>query len=154
QALVYRPEGGMIYFDTRSPSGLRDPASQVQLQALSSYPVVTNIPTADANGIYWGDAGMGVKLVYPDGSRDIFSLTVFGGIQNPSTTDGSYKSTAQALLTQKIDPQGRVINLGYERMPFTNFWSCNHNPQYYGFRIKYIVDADGRTNTFFYNGNA
>ncbi len=115
EALVFRPEGGIYYFlNTANQSVLTEPQSQVSLKPLSSYPLVaTNWPTADANGIYWGDAGMGFKLTYPDGSQDIFSLTFYvmlsWGPPIGYWSQGNWlgaNSTAHALLTQRLEPAG------------------------------------------------
>jgi RHS repeat-associated protein len=150
EALFFQSDGGMNYFTS---SSLQDPQSQMRLQPVSSVPMITNNPSSDANGIYWGDAGMGFKIVYPDGSQDVFGLT-FGSIPTESPAGGYGTSTTSAFLTQRIDPQGRVTSVGYERASFTNFWSCASSATYYGFRIKYVVDPDGRTNTFVYNNNS
>src|SRR6266404_5194156 len=117
EALVFRPEGGVEYFSTNSSQViLADPVSQAGLQPVAGigYPLVsTNWPTSDANGIYWGDAGMGLKLVYPDGSQDVLGLTYFPNGTFAGAPVGS-NSTAHALLTQRVDPQGRVTRVGYE----------------------------------------
>jgi RHS repeat-associated protein len=159
QALLFQPEGGMNYFTS---SSLQDPQSQMRLQPVSSYPMATNNPSSDTNGIYWGDSGMGFKIVYPDGSQDVFGLTYYAtlnlSLPTTSSAGGNGTSTANALLTQRIDPQGRVTNIGYEHTAFTNCWPTaspdeplgSYYHSYYGFRIKYIVDPDGRTNTFKY----
>jgi len=187
QALVWRPEGGMNYFNitqsslaTGSPT--IDPTSQVKLLSVATngYPLVEtatrtgmsgyinninltgatpvgtlaiiNLPQHDTNGIYWGDPGVGVKLVYPDGSQDVFGLSavIMGviGDGNASPPAGSgadltgVASTSRLLLTQRIDPQGRTTSIGYEQT----------GPLGYTFyRVRYVVDPDGRTNSFFYN---
>ena len=114
--------------------------------SVSTYQI-NNPPTPDANGIYWGNSGVGLTLVYPDGSQDVFGLTPF------PITDYSlpyYYSTAgtsdsRLLLTQRIDPQGRVTQLGYD-------FVTNASPYVvYYFRLHYVVDPDGRTNTFNYS---
>ncbi len=159
EALVFRPEGGIEYFSTNSGQvALSEPVSQAGLQPVSSvgYPVVpTNWPSSDSNGFYWGDAGMGLKVVYPDGSQDVFGLTYF-----PAGTSGGFpnssNSTAHALLTQRIDPHGRVTLVGYEWSAYTNFWPVlqQYSAAYYGFRVRYVVDPDGRTNQFIYHSDS
>ncbi len=150
EALVFRPEGSIFYM---SDSNTRDPVSKVQLQPLSSlgYPVASNTPSTDANGIYWGDPGIGFKMVYPDGSQDIFGLAEYNsGVPNPNSF--APDTTADALLTQRIDPQGRITRIGYEKVLFTNAWNTM---QFYStHRVRYVVDVDGRTNTFIYNTNS
>jgi hypothetical protein len=138
EAFVFRPEGGINYYNQ---SSLQDPQSQIRLQPVSgSYPMTTGSPSADANGIYWGDAGMGFELVYPDGSLEVFGLIVYS---NASYAVGS---TARAFLTQRIDPQGRINRVGYEYVAPGLGISV--------FRVRYVVDPDGRTNTFLYATNS
>lgn len=153
EALVFRPEGGMQYFYVSSPTtnmalAPNEPVSQITLQPLSGlgYPQAISSPSSDANGIYWGDPGVGFAINYPDGSRDVFGIAFFqesaGG--GPNTQD----DTAHALLTQRIDPQGRVSWIGYEKMWLTN---TSGTPLWAAFRVRYVVDSDGRTNTFKYS---
>ena len=184
QALVWRPEGGMNYFNVASNSLFAvDPQSQVKIMPVSTagFPIVETVtttgrsymanyfntinlgwaytnssaiflnnPQKDTNSIYWGDAGVGVKLVYLDGSQDIFALSAYPmgvGVGAPppgsSNPDTGVASTSRLLLTQKIDPQGRITSIGYEYIP------VSYNPYY---RVRYVVDPDGRTNTFQYIG--
>ena len=115
EALVFRPEGGVNYFyNFTNASSLQDSRSQMRLQPVSTYPLATNLPASDTNKIYWGDANMGFKLLYPDGSQDIFGFTL-RGVPSANIFGGGGSSTAQAFLTQRIDPQGRVTRIGYER---------------------------------------
>jgi RHS repeat-associated protein len=155
EALVFRPNGEINYFyetNNGAAVSLQDRRSQAFLAPVSSlgYPTVTNVPGSDTNGIYWGDPGIGLKLVYPDGSQDVFGLLGYG--PSSSGLHGYVDSTSQAFLTERIDPQGRVTRLGYELTAYTNFYqfSFNYTPLYYCFRLKYVVDPDGRTNTFGY----
>jgi RHS repeat-associated protein len=149
EAYVFQPNGGIQYFNL--PAGARDPASQALLTSLASYPQVTNSPTPDPNNpnLFWGDdnANVGMKLVYPDGSQEIFGLVgsyyiPTGNIDNvaPSAPSPVYAS-ARFLLTKRIDPEGRTTQLGYELI----------TPHVTGaFRLKYVVDPDYRTNQFSY----
>jgi RHS repeat-associated protein len=148
EALVFRPEGGVQYFYNPTPTLAPTPPdgiSQVSLQALSGlgYPVAQS-PSSDTNNIYWGDPGVGFKLVYPDGSQDVFGICYRMDSNQVDTN-----STAFALLTQRIDPAGRTNWLGYEKAWMTN---CIYHSV--AFRIRYVVDPDGRTNTFRYDTNA
>jgi RHS repeat-associated protein len=151
EALVFRPEGGIAYFyNTNGQSVLSDPLSQVRLETRSAQLTMSTGATADANGIVWDEPGAGFRLVYPDGSQDVFGLTywVFNNQvpykPRPPNPLHQNNSTARAFLTQRIDPQGRVTQLGYEPTPYLN---------YVPYRVRYVVDADGRTNTFTYNDN-
>jgi len=162
QALVWRPEGGMNYFTVASGSqSATDPQSQVKIQPVSGlgYPVVathfyspsvnSNQPSADASGVAWGDAGVGVKLVHPDGSQDVFGLSAYP-VLIPSTfvrRATAYSSEGisamRLLLTQRIDPQGRATLIGYEHVATNGYYPF--------YRVRYVVDPDGRTNSFFYS---
>jgi RHS repeat-associated protein len=143
EAMIFNSNGGIYYFyNTNSQPYIQDPNSLVNLEPISSlgYPIGTNNPSIDANGIYWGDPGIGLKLVYSDGSQDVFGLTCcwpytisYPAIPTSPTPD----STAQVLLTERIDPQGRITHVGYN----TNF------------QVQFVVDPDGRTNTFIYNSS-
>jgi len=152
EALLFTPEGAVEYFgynvtNTGLPAGLAETVSTVQLQGLTqglqvNYPTV-GTPTA-TNGIYWGTTSNGFELLYPDGSKEIFGLAFWDPLQ--LTSKGS---TAHALLTQRVDPQGRVTQLGYESISFTN--ACKNADFYGAFRLRYVVDPDRQTNTFYYN---
>src|SRR5262249_20340206 len=142
-ALVFRPEGGVWYFHstTNTTPVLTQAMSQVVLEPLSgtSRPAVPGGATADANGIFWGDAGKGFRLIYPDGSQDVFGLCFFTFGQ-PQPSQPAANTSAHALLTQKIDPQGRRTLMGYEDVHFTNYW--NYNDSYFAMRVRYVVDPD------------
>jgi RHS repeat-associated protein len=144
EAMVFNPEGGIYYFySINGQSSLQESRSQARLQPLSSYPLVTNQPSCDADGIYWGDSDMGFKLIYPDGRQDVFSLCYYlRGVQTYYGYSANLSTTARALLTQRIDPQGRVTQLGYGKI--------TANGLSLGYRLKYVVDPDSRTNMFLY----
>ncbi len=160
-AFVWRPEGGINYFNVQNGVlNSLDPQSQMRITGIGSgqnYPVVenetgsygspatNNVPAADANGIYWGDSGIGLRLVYSDGSQDVFGLSAYPIIDyiQLASSGSAGTSTERLLLTQRIDPQGRVTQLGYEEVT-TNTGS-------YFYRVRYVVDPDLRTNTFLYS---
>jgi len=161
EAFVFRPEGGIYYFIQDNlpgnfQSNLSDPLSQISMQPLSGYgyPFVASPPSPDANGIFWGDSGCGFSLTYPDGSQDVFGLTFFMfGSTDSFKTAPDIDTLSHALLTERIDPQGRATLIGYEDYgPFVN--SSNPNDIYYALRVKYVVDPDGRTNTFLYQASS
>jgi RHS repeat-associated protein len=157
EALLFAPDDGIDYFTYNAGNGtldastqLTDPISQVQLTSFPhSYPDLTNTTPPDANGIYWGSTTNGLMLLYPDGSKDIFSLGVWLGPNLTTFID----TTAHALLTQRIDPEGRVTLLGCRSVFFTN--SCdNPSGSFYNiFLLAYVVDSDNHTNKFIYNTN-
>jgi RHS repeat-associated protein len=156
QVFVWRPEGGINYFNVQNgQQNIFDPQSLMRLASMTNgqnYPVVpirvssgVNNPQApDASGIYWAQAGIGVELIYPDGSQDIFGLAGYpiSDYSIPYFYNPAGYSDQRLLLTQRIDPQGRVTQLGYEQ-------ETNIVP--YAFRLRYVVDPDGRTNTFLYS---
>ncbi len=158
EALVFFPDGGVDYFtlndgnqSLNSPTQTSDPTSHIQLSIPSGGNALTNIFAPDGNGIYWGNPTNGLVLTYPDGSKDFFGLGWWAG---PGGYNGlSANSTASALLTQRIDPQGRVTQLGYRSVSFTNSCSGPGNSPYAVFLLTYLVDPDGRTSTFVYNSN-
>jgi len=142
ETFVFQPQGGINYFYKQYSGGtsLRDPHSQMRLQPLSAlgYPTA-NIQPPDTNGIYWGDPQTnGFCLVYPDGGKDIFGFCYYTMGWTPGNSHPF--TQAHAFLTQRIDPQGRITRIGYEK--------CTNNLAY---RVRYVVDPDGRTNTFLYN---
>jgi len=158
EALVFDPDGGTGYYTyapfssspidgetLNSQTQTNDPVSQVQLVPLNLYLFTTNsanyAPQPDVNGIYWGGTN-GFKIVYPDGSQDLFTLRGSGPVS-------LYYTTSDALLTQRIDPQGRATLLGYECI--TNNFGVNDTAVL--FLLRYVVDPDGRTNTLVYTGS-
>jgi RHS repeat-associated protein len=153
EALAFMPSGGTYYFTSNAtnetinpPTQTANPTSQVQFSSFPlSYPSPTNgLSGADSHGIYWGNPTNGLALTYPDGSKDIFGLFIWG---NPAGL-----TTTGAFLTQKIDPQGRVTRLGYTNMYVIN--ACDTVQSNNMFALAYVVDPDGRTNTFVYNSSA
>ena len=146
EAMAFMPSGGVYYFTSNATNQTLNPTTQLQNSVsqvqLSSFPLAhptpTNAPVADSHGIYWGSGNTnGLTMTYPDGSQDVFGLTWWSG------TAGL--STAAALLTEKIDPQGRVSRLGYSHIFVTNACSSGFQQMY---ALTYVVDPDGRTNTF------
>jgi RHS repeat-associated protein len=71
------------------------------------------------------------ELLRPDGGKNVYGFA-------PTNSYGNV--TRFFLLTQQISPQGDVITLQYE----------GYDPDYPNFRLKYVIDADGRTNTIHY----
>jgi YD repeat-containing protein len=148
EALVFCPAGNVQYFYITNGLALylQDPRSQERLQPSSAlgYPTVTN-NVSDANGIFWGGSQTnGFNIVYPDGSKEVFGFCIYpSGFRVPNMYQTGY-SGAHAFLTQRIDPQGRVTSVGYE---------YETNTSDYTYRVRYVVDPDGRTNTFkYYSG--
>ena len=130
QAFMWRPEGGIDYYNVQSGAqntvNAKNLARITSVLANQNYPAVEsrvadfgsnavlNVPVPDPNGIYWGDSGVGLKLVNPDGSQDVYGLSAYPIKNEPimllPTAAGS--STERLFLTQKIDPQGRVTQFG------------------------------------------
>jgi RHS repeat-associated protein len=124
----------------------------------SNDPNVTNPYPRDANNVVWVDSPQyGFRLVYPDGSQDVYGFVVewgshicpypsgdprcASGGSGTNTTAGALDYTSRAYLTQRIDPQGRKTRLGYQ-------YTGQASPRYY---VRYVVDPDGRTNTYYTN---
>jgi RHS repeat-associated protein len=148
EAWVWRPEGGIQYFLTNvnGVTVLSEAQSRVRLQPLSALgrPTANTAPPG-LDGIYWGEpATNGFRLLYPDGSQDVLSLCHQAG--------GAGSSTAHAFLTKRIDPQGRATRVGYEWFKFQ--WGLLSGQYTMVFRVRYVVDPDGRTNTFVYDNTS
>jgi RHS repeat-associated protein len=142
EALMFRPEGAIYYFNgaVGNTYGNTDPLRQNSLQPRAgNHPQATNAPSHDGNNIYWGDPGVGFVMNYPDGSQDVFGLSVY----DMGSAPGGYNvnSTAHAFLTQRIDSNGRLAKLGYEQATADGLAV---------YRLKYVVDPDSHTNTFLY----
>ena len=147
--LIAVATNGYPVVETAAGAGMGGYINAINLTGATpvGYLSLINIPQHDTNGIYWGDPGIGVKLVYPDGSQAVFGLSAYPmgvGVGSPTTPSGSgVASTSRLLLTQRIDSQGRAMSIGYE-------WKTNVSNPFY--RVRYVVDPDGRTNSFLYNG--
>jgi RHS repeat-associated protein len=110
---------------------------------------VSPYPTNGAGIVWVSNAQYGFKVIYPDGSQDIYGF-VF--LDNPGTSGPrtAYRSlqgytpnnTSRAFLTARVDPQGRTSLVGYMKQVAVG------QPNYL---VRYVVDPDGRTNTYSYN---
>jgi len=135
EVYFYAPDGGVEYLS--APNQMRT-SSGARLSALSALgrPTVGR-PATNSQGIYWcAGSTNGFKLEHPDGSVDLYQLSFSMGV--------TFGSTTRAMLTARIDPQGRTTVLGYENA------SGNDGTPWSLIRPKFIVDADGRTNTINY----
>lgn len=137
EAYWFTPEGAVQYFyKTNFGSGqqLDDPTLRTRLEPLSPLGWPTSgTPVAGTAGLYWGDGQTnGFQILYADGRRELYGLTHVG----------------RAFLTQRIDRQGRITRLGYEFGWETNAIT---GQQFRGaYRVRLVVDYEGRTNTFRY----
>ena len=156
-ATVDLPTGGQVSYDS---SSLYDEASKTQLRPSygvlsdgTSY-VVPGLPLGGNNAMpdattflqgnssesgfaYWNDGASGFRIFYPDGSTDRYGLIYW----RTNAAAGFYE--CEALLTQRSDPIGNDVNLTYEL--YTNQSSAVY------FRLKQVVDYDGKTNKFTYS---
>ena len=154
EALLFDSQADVQYFySTNGAQILQESRSKAILQPASGlgYPTV-NTPVHDTNYIFWGDTQTnGFRMLYPDGSIECFGLCYYPAGLTYQTTPSRYAYTgAHAFLTERIDPQGRVTHIGYEYAINTNY---NSTETLSGYRVKYVVDSDGRTNTFLYANN-
>jgi RHS repeat-associated protein len=128
---------------------------------------------SDSNGVLWVDnPRFGFRLVYPDGSQDVYGFVYLmpwatwparnglcpyrdlvpsdarcsAGSDGTNHWNAAYDYTARAYLTQRIDPQGRITRIGYQKTQHSGVGQ----PAY---RVGYVVDPDGRTNSYSYNPN-
>lgn len=103
----------------------------------------------NSDGIVWVDnPQFGFRVLYPDGSQDLYGLVFLDATSSPyrqinNPNQPTPVNTCRALLTQRIDPQGRKTSLGYQKLTPTS-----GQPPYV---VRYVVDCDGRTNTYSYN---
>ena len=170
QGIVLLGDGGLMSFDEGASSTPAGPL-KAQVQFLGSrsaatyygpeVPVSTNssgaiyeYPTNSAGIVWVNNPQYGFQVNWPDGSKDIYGFVfldhaVMGGAVSayhprpPPAYQWTVNATARALLTQHIDPQGRVTRLGYQyQTPAVG------QPLYV---MKYVVDPDGLTNTYSYN---
>ncbi len=163
QALALDPSGGCYYFTKNVTNQTLNPATLLTnaqtgiiLQPLSSNGYPTATTNAEWSGVAWGNSSNGFQLVYPDGSKDVYGLAFYApGLLELSFPSGNYvkssNSTAYALLTQKVDPAGRVTQIGYEYTNVLAIWP--HTNSFNTFRVRYVIDSDGRTNSFVYQTN-
>ena len=136
EAVVYLPDGGTAFFKDDSATDAR---TRMKLIPLSG----TGRPAQRSefsltNHWYWADDSTnGFRLVYPDGSEDIYNLA--SQSVGCNSLINRHVSQSTAYLMKRIDPQGRVSFAGYAK---TNAPT--------GLRLHYIVDFDGRTNVLTY----
>jgi YD repeat-containing protein len=86
---------------------------------------------------------VGLRLVYPDGSQDLFGLVsgIYGEhIEDKVRWITNDYTAFDAVLTEHIDPQGNRL---------TYHWDTSFQP----WRLQYMVDYDGRTNFLSYTGS-
>ncbi len=158
EALVMRGDGGVLYWQGVN-SGLAAGAGKWRLEVIGTDAFAPSVPVKKTSIPYpYPTSGLirvdnpeyGFRVVYPDGSRDVYGL-VQG---SPTSGTGSAycpdnqtclaaNNTSHALLTQRMDPQGRVTTVVYERHT-----PASGQPNY---TVKYVVDSDGRTNTYAYH---
>ena len=135
EVFYFVPDGGVEYLAAPSRMKTSGGATLSPVSALGR--PAMGLPTPDGQGVYWcGGSTNGFKLEYQDGSVDLYQLC-FPLTQN-------LNSTARAMLTARIDPQGRKTVLGYENA------SGNDGTKWFVLRPRLIVDPDGRTNRINY----
>jgi RHS repeat-associated protein len=121
---VFLPEGGEINF----PVGKRyDSESQTRLEQVS--PGNSFVGTRDN-----GDNGL--RLIHADGSQDIYAFAIVGSGVQGAPLYGDY------FRTRHIDPHGNTT------------WFLMESFGSQGYRVKWVVDYDGKTNRLGYNANS
>jgi RHS repeat-associated protein len=85
---------------------------------------------------YWNDGASGFRIIHPDGTVDRYGTVYW----RTNASAGCYEE--EALLTQHSDPIGNSDYLNYEFYTNLNSVVC--------FRLKQVVDYDGKTNNFIY----
>jgi RHS repeat-associated protein len=136
-AIVHARDGGEYYFTDTQVS---DHGTGMQLLPMDG----TNIcyqPNRHGSVDVFGRVGF--RLVYPDGSQDLFGLVseIYGEhIEDRLRWVTNDYTAIDALLTEHIDPLGNRL---------TYYWDTNTTP----WRLQSMVDCDGRTNTLSYSGS-
>jgi RHS repeat-associated protein len=162
EAAIYPGEGGVVYFNWGSettPNGV----SKLQLEVIGRSPEGgPKVPVREggiplpypSTGAVWVDEPLyGFRVKHPDGSQDIYGFVWLVGNKSAcpyrgddprcAAPNSARDYTARAYLTQRIDAQGRVTRLGYEKGE-----AALGQPPY---NLRWVVDSDGRTNTYSYN---
>ena len=133
---LYLPDGGAVEFGPTPNSSyfeIYDPETRAKLQPVSP----GSIPGHLANPI--NDNGInGFRVTRADGSQDIYGSSLNG---IAPYGDLPYQDF---LLTRHIDQHGNTTQIAYEIFP-------SGTGRY---RVKYVTDYDGRTNTLSYDANS
>ncbi|HTB84466.1 MAG TPA: RHS repeat-associated core domain-containing protein [Candidatus Sulfotelmatobacter sp.] len=122
-ATVYLPNGGEVDFN---PGQSFD--SETRLTLLQQNP---ELPLE--NGKDYGNNGL--RLVHPDGSQDIYGLSI--GIIDVYGDDPE----AECLLTRHIDVNGDTTWFQYDAVNLS------------AYVLTFVIDPDGHTNTLAYTSN-
>ncbi len=158
-ALALLGEGGVLHYEgptAGQPNGNGEPRLEVvgPPGALGGPRIPIPVPgwnpyPPNSAGVIWVEQPrFGMRLVYPDGRQDVYGLVFMVGAKplcpgGDSLCVGRMENTARLYLTQRIDPQGRITRLGYQPQP-----PAAGQPAY---ALRYVVDPDGRTNTYSYH---
>jgi RHS repeat-associated protein len=134
EVLWFRPDGGIEYFPHVGATGA---VSRVRLEALNplDYPTIGALEQSP-DSYYWETASTnGFRLVYPDGSVDVF------GLATPIVSNWAAvtNTTARAWLSRRISREGHVIQVGY-----------GANGSTADLRVARLQDPDQRRVTFTY----
>ncbi len=134
QGLIFSGDGGAIHFDVNNSTS-STPSGQVQVQVINpsgsggpcipysyedGYTSDEDNPYPVSGAFFVTNASYGFKVLFPDGSQDIYGLVVWHK-DLTAQTSGAYggtgqprDSTAGAYMTERIDSQGRATLIGYE----------------------------------------
>lgn len=174
QGLLFGGDGGAIHFDINN-STAATASGQVKVQVLNpsssggpripysyedGYTGAEDTPYPVSGAFFVTNATYGFKVLFPDGSQDIYglvlwhkNLTNYNGLNYGPPPKQPRVSTASAYLTERIDPEGRATLIGYEPK-FHNAYNVLSGDldatDFNGYDVKYVVDSDGRTNTYAY----
>ncbi len=160
-ATVDLPTGGQVtYYSKTNSNTSYDEETKTTLQPAygvmpdgTQYPIIgypaggtgvapdwNSTPPAGTSSAYgmttWNDAASGFRVFHTDGSVDRYGLLYW----RANTTSGFYE--VEAILTQRTDPIGNDTYFNYDF--YTN--SLGNG----AFRLKQVVDYDGKTNSLTY----
>jgi RHS repeat-associated protein len=141
EAILMAGDGGEYYFSDGSDV---EPSTGMKLSPMdgTSTHMITQPSVPESLDLY---GKVGVRLVYPDGSQDLFgkvtcTTNFYEQIIDELRRWTNGYTAFDALLTEHIDPYGNRCSFSY----------TNYGLLYF---VSSMVDYDGRTTTFTYNSN-
>lgn len=143
-ATLYAPSGGESYF---SSSSTVEAGTGLRLMPMDG--VNEHIYPQGSGSVFIINGGLGMyglygfRLVYPDGSQDLYG-EVTGFYYDTEGPDRYRPIWADALLSEHVDAYGNSMHFYYSNYLYQT------RTRYV---LQYVVDYDGRTNTLTYSNN-
>jgi RHS repeat-associated protein len=153
EAVIFSPGGGVTVLSSNAAETVQgESRSKVRLEFRGSMELSQPAPGALYHPDNYPQFGTnGVKLVYPDGSEEWYTLVLrnmIGGTYHTNLSSSALTTRVEAMLTHRFSPDGRRSVVAYDApaayLPYTPA---------YCMRVRQVIDPDGRTNTFNYYVN-